>query len=114
MHQIPTDVTAVNDLGRIIRECQLRITCAYTSKGDSHALVAVACGSICLQAYVEAGALAPDVLDHLAETADNLGLGDRVGFEAVDIALDAGPLLYDALADYWQRSQAKPLAQVAA
>jgi hypothetical protein len=85
------------NLGQIIRDCQLRIATAYATKGDSHALVALACSSIVLQAYVEAGSLRQDALDHLAETAHNLGMPGRLGVEIVDIALDTGPMLYDAI-----------------
>jgi hypothetical protein len=80
--------------GQLIRGCQTRIATAYATKGDSHALVAVACSSIALQAYIEAGSLIPGALKYLEETARNLGLHDRLGEEVVGIALDVGPMMF--------------------
>jgi len=82
------------NLQKVIRACQLRIANAYATKGDSHALVAVACSSIALQAYVEAGSLIPGALGHIEETTRNLGLHDRLGEEVMSIALDAGPMMF--------------------
>jgi hypothetical protein len=93
------------DLGQIIRDCRLKIATVCATKGDSHALAALACGSITLQAYVEAGSLTQEAICHLAETAANLGLDDRLGGEVVGTALDAGLMLYDELAAIWQRQQ---------
>jgi hypothetical protein len=56
MTKITSDLPVVN-LGQLVRDCQLRIANEYATKGDSHALVATACASIVLQAYVEAGSL---------------------------------------------------------
>jgi hypothetical protein len=93
------------DLGRIVRDCRLRIATACATRGDSHGLAALACASITLQAYVEAGSLAPEVIDHLAETAANLRLDDRLGEAVVDTALAAGVMLYDEFAAAWERQQ---------
>src|SRR5262245_31275505 len=82
------------NMGQVIRGCQQRIATACTTKGDSHALVAVACSSIALQAYIEAGSLIPGALKHIEETARNLGLHKRLGEEIVNIALDAGPMMF--------------------
>ena len=90
------------DLGEIVRDCRLRVVTACAAKGDSHALVELACGSITLQAYVEAGSLAQEAIDHLAETAFNLGLYDRLGEAVVATALDAGLMLYDEFAAIWE------------
>lgn len=91
-------VMKVIDMGQVIRDCQMKIATAYATKGDSYALVAVACASVSLQAYVEAESLAPDVIGQLAVTAHNLGLHKRLGNEYVDIALHCGPMLYDEMA----------------
>jgi hypothetical protein len=93
------------DLGGIVRECRLRIATACAARGDSHALAALACASITLQAYIEAGSLCDEAVIHLAETAANLGLDHRLGEEVVETALDAGPMLYDEFAAIWQRQQ---------
>ena len=93
------------DLGAIIRECRLRIATACAAKGDSHGLAALACASITLQAYIEAGSLCQEAIHHLAEAADNLGLNDRLGEAVVETALDAGLMLYDELAAIWQQQQ---------
>jgi hypothetical protein len=100
----PETLPAV-DLGQIVRDCRLKIATACAARGDSHALAAVACASITLQAYVEAGSLRQEAICHLAETAANLGLDDRLGEEVVGTALDAGPMLYDELAVIWERQQ---------
>lgn len=86
------------DLGGIVRACRLKIATACATRGDSHGLAALACASITLQAYVEAGSLTQEAVGHLAETAANLGLTDRLGEPVVETALDAGPMLYDELA----------------
>ena len=85
------------NLRQVIRGCQQRITNAYATKGDSYALVAAACSSIALQALVEAGSLKQSALGHIAETARNLGLHARLGEEVVNIALDAGPTMFDEI-----------------
>ena len=82
------------NLQKVIRGCQQRIANAYATQGGGHALVAVACSSIALQAYVEAGSLIPGALGHIAETARNLGLHERLGEEVMNIALDAGPIMF--------------------
>ena len=95
----------VVNLGKVIRDCKLRIATAYQKGGDSHALVAVACSSIVLQAYVEAGSLRQAALSHIADTARNLGLHRRLGAKVVFAALHTGPHLYDLLADVWECQQ---------
>jgi hypothetical protein len=91
------------DVANIIRACRTRIASEYVRAGDSAALVATACASILLQAHVEAGSLRQDALDQLVETTDNLGIPDRLGADIVDAFLDAGPSLYDIVADIWAR-----------
>ena len=93
------------DLGQIIRDCRLQIAAACAAKGDSHALAALACASITLQAYIEAGSLCDEAIVHLAETAANLGLHHRLGEAVVATALDAGLMLYDEFAAIWQQQQ---------
>jgi hypothetical protein len=85
------------NMGQVIRYWQKRIATAYATKGDSHALVEVAMSSIALQAYVEAGSLKQSSLSSIAETARHIGLHERLGEEAVNIALDAGPMLFNEI-----------------
>jgi hypothetical protein len=89
--------TGTPNLRQIVLDCRRRISEAFALRGDSHALAALACSSITLQFYVEAGSLRQDILDELAETANNLGLSSRLGADVVDIAADCGPMLFDAI-----------------
>jgi hypothetical protein len=98
MNQV-IDRQPVVNLGAIICACQMRISEAYAAKGDAYAFDALACSSIILWGFIEAGSLKRDVLNHLDETATNLGLRKRLGDAAVNVALDAGAMLYDALED---------------
>ena len=102
--QKPEDLPYVN-LGQVIRDCKLRIAETYAKRGDSHALVALACSSIVLQAYVEAGSLRQAALAHLAHTAHGLGLHKRLGTKFVRIALRCGPMPYDLMAEAWEDSK---------
>ena len=108
--------TNVVNFNKLICDCKLRICIAYKNGGDSHALVAVACSSILLQAYVEAGSLRQSALANIGHTAHALGMHRRLGTKVVFTALHAGMLLYDDLAyawEYQQRRTSRPLRRAA-
>ena len=98
------------NLAGIIRRCRLRDAEQYHSHGDSHALVAIACGAIVLEAYIVAGSLLPSALGQLREVADNLGTTRRCGADVVDSCIGVGAALFAELEDVYERSAAKVAA----
>ena len=89
--QTQIDVTA------IVRQCRLRVAEQYKLHGDSHALVAAACASIVLEAYIIAGSLVPSALDQICEVLDNLGTTRRCGEDVTECCVRTGAALFEEL-----------------
>jgi hypothetical protein len=97
MTQIDSEPRCVN-VNQLVRDCRSRVLAAHKVHADAGAVAAIACGSILLSAHVLAGNLSADVLDELAEVADNLGLPRRLGQDVVDCAVAAGASFYRDMA----------------
>ena len=91
------------DVAAIVRKCGLRICEQYKQHGDSHALAAVACSAIVLEAHIVAGGLVPSALSQLREVADNLGTTKRCGADVVDTCIGVGAALFAELEDVYAR-----------
>ena len=85
------------DGAAIVRQCRVRVAEQYKLHGDSHALVAAACASLVLEAYIVAGSLVPSALDQIREVLDDLGTTLRCGEDVTECCVDAGRALFEEL-----------------
>ena len=98
------------DVAAIVRKCRLRICEQYKLHGDSHALVAIACSAVVLEAHIVAGSLIPSALDQLREISDNLGTTGRCGADVVDTCIGVGAVLFAELDAVYEAREAQVAA----
>ena len=98
------------DVAAIVRKCRLRICEQYKLHGDSHALVAIACSAVVLEAHIVAGSLSPSALNQLREISDNLGTTGRCGADVVDTCIGVGAALFAELDVVYEAREAQVAA----
>jgi hypothetical protein len=91
------------DVAAIVRRCRLRICEQYKQHGDGHALVAIACSAVVLEAHIVAGSLIPSALNQLREVSDNLGTTKRCGVDVVETCIGVGAALFAELEEVYAR-----------
>ena len=98
------------NVATIVRQCRLRVAEQYKLRGDSHAVIAAACASIVLEAYIVAGSLVPSALDQIREVLDNLGTTRRCGADVVDTCIGVGAALFEELEHVFEIRSSKVAA----